>query len=111
METIGDRIRKAREAKGLKQPQLSDAAGVSKGTISMWETGVTNPRGQNLYNVAKVLGVSSEYLLTGKEPDDDGAPKTDPAIEEMTQLLQSASEEDRERAVRIVQGFLSSGRD
>lgn len=40
---IGDRIRDARERLGLTQAVLAKAVGVSKNTVSNWETGVHEP--------------------------------------------------------------------
>jgi SOS-response transcriptional repressor LexA len=62
METIADRIRRARTAAKLTQPQLADLAGVSKGTVSMWENGITKPNGENLVNLAKALNLRPEIL-------------------------------------------------
>lgn len=69
MDTIGSRIRQARNRKGLSQPQLAKLAGVSKGTVSMWETGVTKPKGENLMRLSSVLGMSPLSLVDG--PSDD----------------------------------------
>ena len=61
-----DRIRQTRMSLKLTQQQLGDRIGVTKATISQWEKGDYSPSGQNLYNLAKVLGVSAEWLLSGK---------------------------------------------
>lgn len=62
-----DRIRQTRIGQKLTQQQLGDRVGVTKATISQWEKGDYSPSGQNLYNLAKALGVSADWLLTGKE--------------------------------------------
>lgn len=36
-------------------------------TISQWESGSTSPKGGNLLTLAKVLGVTPEWLLNGKK--------------------------------------------
>lgn len=38
METMGDRIRQQREAKGLSIQQLADLLDVTKAAVSQWET-------------------------------------------------------------------------
>lgn len=65
-----DRIRDARKNKNLTQQRLGDLVGVSKTTVSQWEKGDYAPSGQNLYNLAKALGVSAEWLLSGKGTPD-----------------------------------------
>ncbi|TVU68087.1 XRE family transcriptional regulator [Cobetia crustatorum] len=60
------RIKQKRKEAGLSQEALAKQVGVTKGAISQWEQGATNPSGQNLYSLAKALGVSAEWLLSGK---------------------------------------------
>jgi len=43
-DQLGDRIRSARERKGMTQQQLADALGVARETVGNWETGVSTPR-------------------------------------------------------------------
>lgn len=64
---INDRIiARARELK-LKQVDIVRAVGCSKGTVNQWFKGDTAPNGENLLKTAKALGVSPEWLQTGKE--------------------------------------------
>ncbi len=65
-QTIGERVTIAREAKELSRIQLAIDAGVSQGTIQLIERGVTrNPSDEVLSKLARVLGVSSYYLMKG----------------------------------------------
>lgn len=59
---IGERIRKARKQKGLTQPQLGDKVNVSSQVVSNWERGYTTPDSDDITRVAKVLGISTDYL-------------------------------------------------
>ncbi len=62
------RIKQKRKEAGLSQEALAKQVGVTKGAISQWEQGATNPSGQNLYSLAKALRVSAEWLLSGQSP-------------------------------------------
>jgi len=62
METIGDRVKRLREAKGMSQAQLADAAGVSQGTISQQEATPTM-QSKFLPQIAHALGVDVKVLL------------------------------------------------
>src|SRR2546430_467887 len=42
--TLGDRLRKSREAAGLKQEEMAEIMGVSPATISNWENGLRRPK-------------------------------------------------------------------
>lgn len=65
--TLADRIRTARRAAGLSQAQLGKAVGISRAAISLWESGDTkNLKGANLLKAARALGVSPDWLETGK---------------------------------------------
>lgn len=58
-------IKLARLRKGITQAELAEMVGVSVGSISMWETGITHPTPRRYNPLAKALGVSVDELLTG----------------------------------------------
>lgn len=60
---IGERLKKARLARGLGVNQLGKLAGVSGATISSWENGRRNPSKPNIDKVLKVLRISYEDLF------------------------------------------------
>ena len=51
------RIAYFRKRKGLKGFELADACGVTPGTVSLWESGKTEPTHENLARVARACGV------------------------------------------------------
>lgn len=63
--TIGDRLRDARELKGMEQAVLALKAGVVTRTLQRWEKGEQVPDGLSLTTIAKVTGVQPSWLLTG----------------------------------------------
>src|SRR5260370_40292375 len=65
-ETIGERLRRLRVARGLSQRDLSEP-GVSYAYISRIEAGARRPSFKALRMLAKKLGVTPEYLETGSE--------------------------------------------
>lgn len=60
--TQGDRLRKARETAGLSQEQLAAELGVSKNTISNYETGNVKPRHPTLLAWSMRTRVSLGWL-------------------------------------------------
>lgn len=67
MSTLQERIRLALNHAGLSQSELANRIGVTRGTVSWWATGRTRDiSGQTALNAAKELGVSAEWLTTGK---------------------------------------------
>lgn len=65
---IGDRIREARNSKGLTQKQLGDLSATSEITIRQYEIGKREPRAEQLCLIAKALDISADYLL-GLSPE------------------------------------------
>ncbi|WP_175813341.1 LexA family protein [Burkholderia contaminans] len=62
---IGTRIRELRKAKGMTLQQLADVFGISRASVSEWESGRSKPDGGRLLKLADVLDTSVEYLLNG----------------------------------------------
>lgn len=66
MDTLGARIRAARERRRWSQEELAQQIGTSPRSVGNWERGATHPR-NSLGRLEEVLGVR----LVG--PDDDAA--------------------------------------
>ena len=69
--TQSDRLRKAREVTGLDQGQFAEVAGISRQTVSNYESGAREPRGLYLRAWAEASGVNLLWLETGEAPSDD----------------------------------------
>lgn len=64
MSTMGERIKAARETRGLLQSQLAKLIGVkSAGVISNWEKDVSKPDANKMVSLCKALDISLSYLL------------------------------------------------
>ena len=71
LSELGQRIRSQREKRGLKQNDIASALQVSPQAVSKWERGENGPDITILGPLAKLLGVSIDWLLGnyGKESD------------------------------------------
>ena len=67
MKGIAQRIRSIRKSQGLTQVGLCQIVGISKSFLSELENGKRNPSSLHLLELAKALGCSCDYLLTGGE--------------------------------------------
>ena len=65
--TIGQRIAALRREKNLKQDDLAQMLEVSPQAVSKWENDQTCPDISLLPKLAKILGVSVDELLSGKQ--------------------------------------------
>lgn len=72
--TIGKRISEIRKTKNLSQEYIAERLGVSRQAVSKWEMDASVPDTNNLIGLAEILGVSVEFLATGRrvefEPTD-----------------------------------------
>ena len=64
-ESIGNRIAKYRKEKGLTQEALANQMGVSAQAVSKWETDASCPDIAALPQLCKILGITTDELLTG----------------------------------------------
>lgn len=71
-QAIGERIRTARQERGLTQEELAEAVGVTRSAVAQWETGRAGQVTTNLTRIAAVLEVGVEDLMFG---DDKASPQ------------------------------------
>ncbi|MBQ0009574.1 MAG: helix-turn-helix transcriptional regulator [Ruminococcus sp.] len=70
-ETIGTRIAMIRKEKGLTQEELAERLGISAQAVSKWENDVSCPDISLFPELAKILGVTCDELLTGEAEKQD----------------------------------------
>ena len=67
METFGQRVRRAREARYLSQAELAVKAGISKNTLNRIETGKAGAIPRTVRKLAAALEIAPESLATMSE--------------------------------------------
>jgi len=82
MSDISKRLTKYRKAAKLSQEEVADKLGVSRQTVSKWETGQSTPDFDKIAPLCELYNISTDELLRGvvepkkeepeKERDDDG---------------------------------------
>ena len=65
-ELLGKRIAALRSAKGLSQGQLAEQLNISPSAIGMYEQGRREPSLDLSVDLARILSVSTDFLLTGR---------------------------------------------
>lgn len=71
LQEIGRRIMDRRKKLGMTQEALAEKSDVTTQFVSYAEAGKRAMRPENLLKIAKALGVSTDYLLTGEIIDKD----------------------------------------
>ena len=72
--TLGSRLRAARERAGLSCEALAARAGVHPATLYRWQADSHEPTAHQLHAVADALGVTMEWLLSGRHAAGPPAP-------------------------------------
>ncbi len=67
MTTVGLRVKQRRRELGLSQDALAQRAGISKSFLSDLETGKRSLGAETLLDLGRAMGLSLDYLMTGKE--------------------------------------------
>lgn len=67
METLGERLREAREKKGYIQKEAAELLGISERTVQNHESNRNRPPRLRLKQYGSLYDLSWEWLLTGKE--------------------------------------------
>ena len=60
---LSDNIRKYRKENNLSQDELAEKLNVSRQSVSLWETGQTQPTIDNIISLSTILNVSADDLL------------------------------------------------
>jgi transcriptional regulator with XRE-family HTH domain len=79
---IGERLRKARKAKGLTQGQVATALNIDRNTVNRIERGRSIPRADRLSAWASICGVSLGSLITDATFDTNDGDATGADVQE-----------------------------
>lgn len=60
---MGEKIKKLREAAGMRQSALAAKIGVDTSSVSLWENGKTYPSYANICKIAKALNCKAGDLF------------------------------------------------
>jgi transcriptional regulator with XRE-family HTH domain len=102
---FGRRLVQLRQARGLTQVQLAQAAGTSQRVISHYETVAEYPAVEVLIAIAKVLRVTTDELLGLKPPARvlvTKPPPEDAALLRRLRLVSQLPERDRRAVLRLI---------
>ena len=66
---FGETLRKLRKGRGMTQSELGEKIGASKAVVSKFETGTGTPTYDVLIRIARLFGVTTDYLLGLESPE------------------------------------------
>ena len=82
----GKRIRQLRKAKGMTQEQLAIKLGIGDRYLRKIEAGEKVPSIDILVGLSSLLDISMDYIITGKQPQDDIKQKLCAVIQNLSKL-------------------------
>lgn len=97
---LGENIRRARTERGMTQSALAEALGVSDRAVSRWERGTSSPDVTLLAQLALVLEISADALLSVDPQRIQAAILR--ATEEATRLLRQDKPDEAVRLLRAM---------
>ena len=74
---IGDNIRNYRKINNMSQEELAEKLNVTRQSVSLWESGQTQPSLDNIIALSKIFNISTDDLLTSKSADESGGKSPD----------------------------------
>lgn len=119
MSNTSERLKKIISERGVKQVELIERTGISKGALSSYISGRYDPKQDNLYKLAKVLDVNPAWLMGLDVPMEPAAPAGSPAPaaiqaplrpdeKELLSYYNLLDAEDRAEARGYIKGLVQS---
>ncbi|MDD4850886.1 MAG: helix-turn-helix transcriptional regulator [Gemmiger sp.] len=69
MMSVSKQLIHLRNVKGISQEELASLMNVTRQAVSKWETDQTLPDSEKIVRLSEIFGVTTDYLLQGKETD------------------------------------------
>ncbi len=102
MSTIAERIILARKSRGLSQELVAERMQISRGACGHWERGKALPSTDHLTQLAQVLNVRIDWLITGHgEMEQDYCVEESPSSPYSTAFTDADTKEVAERYYRL----------
>lgn len=107
MASISSRIKEAMETNKIKQSDLVERTGISKGAISSYISGKYIPKQKNIFLIAKALNVDEGWLMGCDVPMNKKNTDTT-AEDKMNELFSKMDADDQSETLRYVEFKLAS---
>ena len=72
---VSEKIRILRKSKGMSQEELAGKVNISRQAVSRWENGTALPDVDNIVQLSKLFGVTTDYLLMDSYESNEDSPK------------------------------------
>ncbi|MEE0435895.1 MAG: helix-turn-helix transcriptional regulator [Peptococcaceae bacterium] len=109
---LADKITDLRKKNGWSQEELASQLGVSRQSVSKWESGQSIPDLERILKMSTIFGVSTDYLLKDEvEPEETAPPQMDEPVasEENIRIITMEEAYQYMNAIQMVAGRIARG--
>ena len=106
--TLGEKIVRQRKELNYTQEQLADILGVSRQSISKWESDIAYPETDKLIELGKLFDCSMDYLLKEEVTEKSGAQTSDftEKIEEISRNVMTEKNKRKAKGILKIIGII-----
>jgi transcriptional regulator with XRE-family HTH domain len=105
--TFAQRLKDLRADKRLTQSELADAAEVHAAQISRYERGETKPTAEVVGKLARVLGTTADYLMSGASGEAVERAGLDREMIARFEKVQGLPAEDKQTVLTLLDAFIA----
>ena len=98
--TFGERLLGYRTNIGMSQEKLAEKIGVSRQTISKWETNQSTPDFDKIIPLCEVLGITTEELIKGEKTETENIKESEKTKEKINELeMEYSRKRNKKKAI------------
>ena len=95
---LGNKLIELRKSKNLSQEEVADKLGVTRQTVSKWETNQSTPDFDKIVPLCELYGISPNELVIGK--------KEEPTTEQKEEIQEDESKKQK-RTIGLISGIIT----
>ena len=107
--TFGEKLTKLRKDYNYTQEQLADILGVSRQSVSKWESDIAYPETNKLIVLGRLFECSMDYLLKDEITEKDGKKTDDENVKEVKLRVMSDQNKKKAKKVLKIAGIVLGG--
>lgn len=114
MDSLGNRLRIAREKKGYSQTEVFRRTNINNKTLSRYEKNGSEPDRQTLITLANLYDVHLEWLMTGEKPSvikNNNEEHLNDDYHKIERFARKVSNKDLKKAVSILEAAFEDAFD
>jgi transcriptional regulator with XRE-family HTH domain len=106
--TFGEKLKKLRKERGWSQDELGQQVGIHGRHVGKYEIGRAMPNAETVVTIARVLGVSIDYLLRDDldEGSTPGATLRDQDLLRQFEAVEKMADEDRRVVTSLIDAYV-----